>query len=108
MVEVENRVMSGLLGVAARDALGATVEFLSPSDIRRRFGVHREIVGGGSFNWRPGDGTDDTNLTWAVLAANLDGPYTLRRAAGRPERRPPADPPYRGRAPDGPGVALRR
>ena len=67
--------------MAAGDALGATVEFMSPSEIRRRFGVHREVVGGGAFNWKPGEGTDDTDLTWAVLSAYVDGPYTLQRVA---------------------------
>lgn len=81
VVEVESRIMGGLLAVAAGDALGATVEFMRPSEIRRRFGVHREIAGGGAFNWLPGEGTDDTDLTWAVLAAYLGGPYTLGRVA---------------------------
>ena len=67
MMEDQSRISGGLLGVAVGDALGATVEFLSPSEINDRFGVHREIVGGGAFNWKPGEGTDDTDLTWAVL-----------------------------------------
>ena len=70
-----------MLGVAAGDALGATLEFMSPALIRRQHGVHREITGGGPFGWRPGQGTDDTDLTWAVLAAYLDGPFTLEKAA---------------------------
>lgn len=81
MSELRDRMGGGLLGVAAGDALGATLEFLSADAIRRKFGVHREIVGGGPFGWRPGQGTDDTDLTWAVLAAYLDGPYTLERVA---------------------------
>ena len=81
MVEVESRIVGGLLGVAAGDALGATLEFMSPSEIRRRIGVHRDITGGGALNWKPGEGTDDTDLTWAVLSAYLDGPYTLQRVA---------------------------
>ena len=83
MVGVESGITGGLLGVAAGDALGATVEFMSPSEIRHRFGVHREITGGGAFDWLPGEGTDDTDLTWAVLSAYLDGPYTLQRVAGQ-------------------------
>ena len=67
--------------MAAGDALGATLEFMSASEIRRRFGTHREITGGGPFHWRPGQGTDDTDLTWAVLSAYLDGPYSLERVA---------------------------
>ena len=81
MVDVADRIGGGLLGVAAGDALGATLEFMTASEIRRRFGTHREITGGGPFRWRPGQGTDDTDLTWAVLAAYLDGPYTLDRVA---------------------------
>ena len=81
MVDLVDRIGGGLLGVAAGDALGATLEFMTAEEIRRRFGIHREITGGGPFRWRPGQGTDDTDLTWAVLAAYLDGPYTLDRVA---------------------------
>ena len=81
-LDLEDRIGGGLLGVAAGDALGATLEFMRPSAIVRRFGVHREITGGGPFRWRPGQGTDDTDLTWAVLAAYRYGPYQLDEAAG--------------------------
>lgn len=81
MIETKGRVGGGQLGVAACDALGATVEFLGPSEIRSRFRVHREVVGGGAFNQRPGEGTDDTDLTWAVLSAYVNGRYTLGRVA---------------------------
>ena len=80
-LDIRDRIGGGLVGVAAGDALGATLEFMSPTHIRRRHGVHREITGGGPFRWRPGQGTDDTDLTWAVMAAYLDGPYTLEKAA---------------------------
>jgi len=81
MVDVGDRIAGGLLGVAAGDALGATLEFMTASEIRSRFGTHREITGGGPFHWRPGQGTDDTDLTWAVLAAYRDRPYSLDRVA---------------------------
>ena len=80
-LDLGDRIAGGLLGVAAGDALGATLEFMSPAQIRRRHGIHREITGGGPFGWRPGQGTDDTDLTWAVLAAYLDVPFTLEKAA---------------------------
>lgn len=67
------RAISGLLGVAVGDALGATVEFMSPRQIADRYGRHDSIVGGGALGWRPGQGTDDTDLTWAVVSAYLDG-----------------------------------
>ena len=64
-------LVGGLLGVAAGDALGATVEFRTPAQIAERYGVHRDIIGGGAFNWRPGQGTDDTDLTMAVIDGYL-------------------------------------
>ena len=71
-IPIETAITGGLLGVAAGDALGTTVEHMAPEEIRRRLGVHREIVGGGPFGRRPGQGTDDTDLTWAVVAGYLE------------------------------------
>jgi len=79
---VQDRVLGGLLGVAAGDALGATVEFCSPERIAEEHGVHSEIVGGGMFGWRPGQGTDDTDLT-AAVARGYAGGYDLDDVAER-------------------------
>lgn len=65
-------IARALTGLAAGDALGATVEFLSPAEIERRHGQHREITGGGAFDWRPGQGTDDTDLALAVADGYLN------------------------------------
>lgn len=75
---VAERIAGGLLGLAAGDALGATVEFLSAGEIARRHGTHTEITGGGAFGWRPGQGTDDTDLAVAVARAYAEG-YSLDR-----------------------------
>ncbi|MCK9931776.1 ADP-ribosylglycohydrolase family protein [Frankia sp. Mgl5] len=87
----QQRVHGALLGLAAGDALGATLEFMPPEEIRRRHGVHTEITGGGAFGWRPGQGTDDTDLTIAVARAYADGyqlgavtEHFLRWYRGRP------------------------
>lgn len=74
------RIHGGLLGVAAGDSLGATLEFMTPTQIKAEHGQLRDIVGGGAFNWRPGQGTDDTDLTWAVTKAYLDG-YSIQAVA---------------------------
>lgn len=79
---MRDRILGGLLGVAAGDALGATVEFCSAEQIAAEHGVHSEIVGGGLFNWRPGQGTDDTDLTAAVAHSYADG-YSLEDVAAR-------------------------
>ena len=65
-------ITGGLWGVAAGDALGATVEFMTPEDIKEEYGVHREILGGSDFKWRPGEGTDDTDLTWSVIRGYVE------------------------------------
>jgi ADP-ribosyl-[dinitrogen reductase] hydrolase len=57
--------------VAVGDALGATVEFMTPAEIRARFGVHDEVVGGGWLRLRPGAVTDDTEMTLCV-ARSID------------------------------------
>jgi ADP-ribosyl-[dinitrogen reductase] hydrolase len=80
-VTLQERIGGGLVGLAAGDALGSTLEFLTADEVRRRHGGdHRELTGGGAFGWRPGQGTDDTDLAWAVAKAYVDG-YSLQRAA---------------------------
>jgi ADP-ribosylglycohydrolase len=73
VVSLGDRMAGALLGVHAGDALGATLEFRSWSDIAAEYPAGlREIVGGGAFSWAPGHATDDTDLTRAVLLAYLD------------------------------------
>jgi len=55
-----------LLGLAAGDALGTTVEFRQ----RGTFEPLTRIIGGGPFRLRPGESTDDTSMA-LCLAASL-------------------------------------
>jgi ADP-ribosyl-[dinitrogen reductase] hydrolase len=57
------RAVAAYLGLAVGDALGATVEFMNPSEIRERHRVHRDIVGGGWLRLRRGQVTDDTAMS---------------------------------------------
>lgn len=41
------RAEAAYLGLAIGDALGATVEFMTPREIARQHGVHQDICGGG-------------------------------------------------------------
>jgi ADP-ribosyl-[dinitrogen reductase] hydrolase len=66
---VEERARGALLGLAVGDALGATTEFMKPAQIRERFGVHREIVGGGWLDLPAGQVTDDTEMSLCVARA---------------------------------------
>ncbi|KAK4446060.1 ADP-ribosyl glycohydrolase [Podospora aff. communis PSN243] len=77
-----SRILGALLGVHAGDSLGATLEFLSWSQIQSSHpsGL-REIIGGGHFSWPAGHATDDTDLTRAVLLAYRD----FATGQGRPK-----------------------
>jgi ADP-ribosyl-[dinitrogen reductase] hydrolase len=60
------RAEAAYLGLALGDALGATVEFMTPREIRGQYGVHREIRGGGWLRLKPGNVTDDTTMSLAL------------------------------------------
>ncbi|NEX22691.1 ADP-ribosyl-[dinitrogen reductase] hydrolase [Thiorhodococcus mannitoliphagus] len=64
--EVIDRAVAAYLGLAIGDALGATVEFLTPREIRDQYGEHRDIVGGGWLRLRKGRVTDDTEMSLAL------------------------------------------
>ena len=68
------RILGGLFGVACGDALGTTLEFMSNAEIERNYGYLADITGGGYWNQRPGDVTDDTMMTIAVAEGILDNP----------------------------------
>ncbi len=78
-----DKALGAYLGLALGDALGATVEFMTPREIRHRFaaqgGVHRHIVGGGWLKLAAGQVTDDTTMSLALGEALLRG-----ERAGRP------------------------
>jgi ADP-ribosyl-[dinitrogen reductase] hydrolase len=66
MVLIKDRFFGCLVGLAAGDALGTTVEFSSPGT----FEPVTDIVGGGVFGLKPGQWTDDTSMA-LCLAESL-------------------------------------
>lgn len=66
-----SRAEAAYLGLAIGDALGATVEFMTPREIAERHGVHQQIVGGGWLHLKAGQVTDDTTMSWALGDAIL-------------------------------------
>ena len=68
-----DKALGAYLGLAIGDALGATVEFMTPREIAARHGVHRDIVGGGWLKLAPGQVTDDTTMSLALGDALLRG-----------------------------------
>ena len=53
-----------LLGLHVGDSLGASLEFDSPRDENN---LHTEMIGGGAFDWRAGEPTDDTEMMLCLL-----------------------------------------
>ncbi len=68
---VQDRAVAAYLGLAIGDALGATVEFLTPREIVQKHGVHRDITGGGWLRLKAGHVTDDTTMALALGRAIL-------------------------------------
>lgn len=75
------RGIAAYLGLAIGDALGATVEFLTPNEIRHQHGVHRDITGGGWLRLKAGRVTDDTTMSLALGASILEHGGVEARAA---------------------------
>lgn len=65
-ITLEDRALAAFLGFAIGDALGATVEFMTKSEIAARYGVHSKIIGGGWLRLAPGMVTDDTEMALAL------------------------------------------
>jgi ADP-ribosyl-[dinitrogen reductase] hydrolase len=69
MTNTTDRAIGAVLGSAAGDALGAGYEFQppvpEPTPIRMK--------GGGTFNWAPGEWTDDTSMAVPILRTAARG-----------------------------------
>src|SRR5690606_24521602 len=65
-MDVLERYRGCLLGLAAGDALGTTLEFRRPGT----FTPLTDMIGGGPFSLQPGQWTDDTSMA-LCLAASL-------------------------------------
>ncbi len=65
-MNLPERYRGSLLGLAVGDALGTTVEFKSPGT----FAPVETITGGGTFNLKPGEWTDDTSIVLCLVSEN--------------------------------------
>lgn len=81
------QVMGALVGVAVGDALGAPVERMSAEQIKATHGTVTQMLGGGWLNLKPGQVTDDTEMTICVTSGIVreakengkDSPMTKER-----------------------------
>lgn len=67
-----DRALGAYLGFAVGDALGATVEFMTASEIAAQYGSHCRIIGGGWLKLEPGQVTDDTEMSLCVGDAIIE------------------------------------
>jgi ADP-ribosyl-[dinitrogen reductase] hydrolase len=63
-----SRYRGCLLGLASGDALGASVEFMSPGS----FEPLVDMIGGGKFNLVPGEWTDDTSMALCLAESLIE------------------------------------
>jgi ADP-ribosyl-[dinitrogen reductase] hydrolase len=89
------RSIAAYLGLAVGDALGATVEFMTPAEIRHEYGVHTNMSGGGWLKLKAGDITDDTEMSLAlgnaILNAGKVEPTSVAEAFSQWMRSKPKD-----------------
>lgn len=82
--EPTSKAIAAYLGLAIGDALGATVEFMTPREIAVQYGVHRDIIGGGWLKLKSGQVTDDTTMSLAlgeaILAKQSIDPHAIGAA----------------------------
>ncbi len=69
-----DKVKGGLFGVAIGDALGAVTEFMSADEIKEKYGIVTDFIGGGVWDVEPGETTDDTAMTMAEAKGILANP----------------------------------
>lgn len=78
-----DKIKGALFGLAIGDALGGTTEFMTPIDIKKKYGYLKDIIGGGVWELEPGETTDDTAMTLAVAEGILDSPRSPLPSIGK-------------------------
>lgn len=67
--DMRDRARAAFIGMAIGDALGATVEFMTATEIAAKYGTFRDIIGGGWLRLKPGQVTDDTEMALCIARA---------------------------------------
>ncbi|MBE3588183.1 MAG: ADP-ribosylglycohydrolase family protein [Thermoanaerobacteraceae bacterium] len=76
-------IKAAFYGAAVGDALGGPVELMSAAEIREKYGVLKDMVGGGWLKLEPGEYTDDTQMSLAVARGILANPIFPIEEIGR-------------------------
>lgn len=78
-IERLNRSRGSLLGLACGDAIGTSAEFMS----RGTFALLTDMTGGGPFNLRAGQWTDDTSMALCLAASLIENGFDLHDQMSR-------------------------
>lgn len=79
MLTREERAKGAIYGFAIGDAMGAVAEFETAESIEMKYGRITEILGGGWLKLKPGEVTDDTQMTFCIfnaMKAYAEGKWT--------------------------------
>lgn len=66
---MKDKIAGAVYGFVIGDAMGATTEFMAKERIKEVYGCIKDIIGGGWLSVKPGDVTDDTEMTLCVMDA---------------------------------------
>lgn len=67
--EILSRSQAAFLGLAIGDALGAPLEFMTTGEIKAKYGLLKDLVGGGWLRIKAGRVTDDTEMSLCIARA---------------------------------------
>lgn len=73
-MRMRNKISGAIYGFAIGDAMGATTEFMTAEQIKKRYGQVTDIIGGGWLDLKPGEITDDTQMTMCIMDAIMSKP----------------------------------
>lgn len=80
---LQANAIAAYLGLAIGDALGASVEFMTPREIAAQYRVHDQLIGGGWLKLKSGQVTDDTTMALALGTSILATGRVEAHAAAR-------------------------
>ena len=73
--EKENRICGAIFGFAIGDSMGATTEFMTRKQIKNAYGKVTDLIGGGWLNLKPGEVTDDTQMSMCIMDVIMCGTH---------------------------------
>lgn len=73
-LRMRNKIAGAIYGFAIGDAMGATTEFMTAEQIQKKYGKVTDIIGGGWLKLKPGEITDDTQMSICVMSAIMNEP----------------------------------